>query len=413
MSLIQQNTTVESAHLLRPPETNGDREVQNSYLETLADRGVEAFLRNGRGLGIKLYPVGPRLIPVIVSDGLPGKASILSPTGRYLDYPLFEIGRRRPRWQSVLLGAALSPLRAFLRQQRFDKVAYVNHWLLPSNPTLSLRRKDLTPLVRSLIEDHPEHALIFSGIVPSLTPDHAAALVDLGGVAIPSRVVHLVPPQPEENFPKKIRATQRTDARLREDLEAFRLESSELLRPHARRLHELYSTIYLARHPGHLNCQYSLEFFDLLLQSGICDIIAWQREGRVEAFDCLLDNGHCIESLIFGIDPSAPEGHKLFRALVSHEIAAARRRGLILNLGGGNDAFKRFRGAQPHFEYEFVFHRHLPARRLPAWSLVHNFRLSLNRRRLAPVPSARRPTGEPPDRSPRRNRRGRDLHTQP
>ena len=83
----------------------------------------------------------------------------------------------------------------------------------------------------------------------------------------------------------------------------------------------------------------------------------------------------------------------LFRLVTAHDLDVATREQWVVNWGGGNGPYKRFRGAEPMFEYDIVFDRHLRAdRRLPWWLLQHG-RARKNGAPLTPSPHPLVPDG--------------------
>jgi hypothetical protein len=367
--------------------TDAERREERRFLDAIAERGVATLLRNGRGLVMHLHVVGEDAIPVVVSDGEPGKASITSPTGHYLEYPLYEMSRHLPVWRRRALHAATLPLRVALRLGRFDRVAYVNHWLFVGGPPLRLAPDALGALVDDLVRTHPDHALVFSGIVPCLEPDLARDLVDLGGRAVRSRTVNVVRPGMalDGGAMKHVRQTRSADAaRLRAN-EHRRTDDRGVLLAQLGRLRDLYAQLYLGRHPRRLNPQYDEEFFRLLIESRLFRACAWIDEsgGIVEAFDIQYVTGGVLRWSTCGVDLEKPRSHGLFRLVVAQHLATGEREQAPVNLGGGNDAFKRHRGAEPHREFDVVFDRHLPAYRRAPWQLVQCMRSWRHGRRAA------------------------------
>lgn len=356
------------------------------YLEALAAGGVGAFLDNAPGLSVELLRIGAQAVPVVASDGKGRRAALFSPRGHYLEYPIHEIARSSPRWTQGRLRAALSPLALLLRLGRIDRVVYVNHWLLVGGPTLRLDRGQLAELVADLRRRYPRHALVFSGIVPSLAPRFCGDLLTLGGRAVQSRVVHLLDPGRSLSGRawKKVRGTRNADEALARANQHRRVDDPAVLAGHAGRMRDLYAQLYLEKYAGELNPPYRPAFFELVLRSGIFSAVGWMRDGVLEAFNLHLAHDGAIGWSLCGYDRSEPVSRGLFRLAAGEDIDAARRGDLVLNWGGGNCDFKRFRGAEPAFEYDLVFDRHLtPDRRLPWW-LLQRGRAYKNRAPLVP-----------------------------
>lgn len=347
------------------------------FFRTIEAEGVRTFLGNGAGLCARSVFVEGRPVPIVVSDGKRGKPSVLSPRGHYLDYPIHEIGKSSRRWTARRLRVALAPLAALLALTRIDKVVYVNHALLNGSPPLPFDARQLRGLLDLLRGDYPGHALVFSTIVPELSPGLADDLGALGGMAVQSRVVHVLDPGRllQGRAWASVRHTRRADVALLEDAESRRIEGREVLSGHVERMRELYAQIYLEKHPRDLNPRYETAFFELLLRSPEFAASGWlDDEGNLEAFNIQHASAGMVHWSVCGYDMRAPASRGLFRIVMAHDIQEARRGGHVLNWGAGNGPFKRYRGAEPLFEYDFVFHDHLRAdRRLP-WMLLHHAR---------------------------------------
>jgi folate-dependent phosphoribosylglycinamide formyltransferase PurN len=313
---------------------------------------------------------------------------MFSPIGHYLDYPLLEMGRCSSPARKAAYSALGLPLKAMLRATNFDKVVYVNHWLLNGGPPLELGHIDLAGLLEAVRENHPEHAVVFSGVVPALAPHLALFLGALGGRAVQSRVVHLL--DKRENFGGRsrrgVREKRNVDRRLYDSRIHDRTTDREALLPEARRIAELYSELYVRKYSS-MNPQYTEEFFRLILESEEFHVTGWRDDGRLEAFNIRLIKGGVNHWSICGYDTSASKTKGLFRLIAAEDVLGPGDFSMI-NWGGGNSAFKRFRGARPAIEYDVVFDDHLSLRRRIPWRVVRELRGLRNTR---PAPGATLP----------------------
>lgn len=348
-----------------------------SYLAAIAGRGVDDFLANGRGLEMVLRFAAGRPVPLLVSDGRPGKAAIASPTAHHLGYPSHEIGSAHGHVAHLVLRAAARPVEVVLRLLAFDRVVFVNHWLFPSAPPLPAERDELARLLESVARDWPEHALVVPGVVPALSPQLISALVGLGGRAVPSRIVHLQ--RPGRSFRgggmRTVRHNRNADFAVHARHAPRATSDPVVLAAQAERIAELYRQLYLERYPAWLNPQLTPDFFRLLIESGAFEVCGWtDDEGRLVAFNVRLIDDGVIWWTVGGYDTTLPRSRGLYRLISTDDVAAVEQRGLLLNQGAGNGDFKRRRGAEPATEFEVVFDRHLaPHRRLP-WALLARVR---------------------------------------
>src|SRR3989441_11230474 len=100
----------------------------------------------------------------------------------------------RSRLPRALVPAVTRPLGAALRTEGIDRVAFVNNWLLPTNPAPRLSAAEIAALTARLIAEYPDAAVVFRSVNPRLDPDGAAALRAEGYRLAPRRRVS--PPGP-------------------------------------------------------------------------------------------------------------------------------------------------------------------------------------------------------------------------
>ena len=311
-------------------------------------------------------PEGP-LIPLIVSDGKRGKASVFSPTAHYLDYPLLEMGRNASLPRRAAYAALGTPWKVLFHATRLDRVVYANHWLLRGAPPLQLDHKALNELIEAIKADHRGHAVVFSGIVPAMTPHLSRVLIALGGRAVQSRTVHLVDMNAPVSGPSRrgVREKRNVDRRLYESRLPDRITDRGRLLEQAGRIRELYAQLYLRKYST-MNPHYTEEFFRIVLQSEEFHVAGWFDNGGIEAFNIRLVHGGISHWSICGYDVNAPQKKGLFRLVAAEDVFGPGEFRLI-NWGGGNASFKKFRGAQPVTECDVVFDDHLSARRRLPW----------------------------------------------
>ncbi len=349
-----------------------------TFLDRLREADVTALLRNGAGLEVSFQQVpsrpGAQAVPLIASDGSRGCASMFSPTAHYLDYPLLEMGRSSSPARRATYSALGLPWKAMFRATAFDKVVYVNHWLLNGGPPLELGHIDLADLLERVKESHPGHALVFSGVVPELAPRLALFLGALGGRAVQSRIVHLLDTsEPVGGLSRRgVREKRNVDRRLYESRTLDRTTDRNALLAEAGRMAELYSELYVRKYSA-MNPQYTEDFFRLIIESEEFHVNGWHDDGRLEAFNIRLIQGGVNHWSICGYDMSAPKRKGLFRLIAAEDLLGPGDFNVI-NWGGGNSSFKKFRGARPALEYDLVFDDHLPLRRRIPWRVVRELR---------------------------------------
>jgi hypothetical protein len=353
------------------------------YLAALAEKGPAHFAANAVGVATEILRVGDSLLPLLVSDGVAGKASILSPLGHHISYPIEEISRRSRVLTRPLLSALLSPLALTLKAGALDRVVLLNHWLLSGSPAPDLPSAAWGPVIAYLSARYPSHALVVQDVKPDLQPALAAALIRAGGLAVPTRQVQVIDPKVcLSGKSAKKKRYRRVVARRIAEKAAADLVSLEVARAQTARLAELYRASNIGRHSA-LNPDYLQAFFDLALDCEEFHLHAWRAaEGSPEwivAFNLQRHDAEFIHWSTFGCEDPPPDGPE--RSVPSHyervaatDIVVAEETGLMLDWGAGADEFKRLRGAVAHQQIEVVFVRHLAVHRRAAWHLLARLR---------------------------------------
>jgi len=353
------------------------------YLTALVEKGPTHFAANAVGVAAEILRVGDSLMPLLVSDGAAGKASMLSPFGHHISYPIEEISRRSRVLNRPVLGALLSPLMLALRAGALDRVVLLNHWLLSGSPAPDLPGAAWGPVIAYLSARYPSHALVVQDVKPDLQPALAKALVRAGGLAVPTRRVQVIDPKaPLSGKAARKKRYHRTIARRIAERGAADLVPLDVARAQTARLAELYAASNIGRHSA-LNPDYLPAFFDLALDCKEFHLHAWKAaEGPADwivAFNLQRHDTEFIHWSTFGCEDPAPDGPG--RSVPSHyervaatDLVVAEETGLMLDWGAGADEFKRFRGAVAYQQIEVVFVSHLALHRRAVWQLLARLR---------------------------------------
>lgn len=373
---------------MNSPTVSADQETAlRELLDALLHRSVGGLLGNGHGLRLEVEELGrdgtASKVPLLVSDGLsrgPQNASIASPHGHYLAYPLVEAQRRTNPIAAALLAPVGPSMRAFSRLTRFDRVVFVNHWLFVPGPPLE-QASELGPLIERLRRRYPDHALVFSGLTAECTAlghDRVLrALLELGGRHLRRRTVYLFDPHRRLSGQRRRRVHKliRHDLQLLDEARSRAILDPDELLGRVDEMRRLYEHLFFEQHPTGLNTHYTEDFLRIVLSCPLFRSIAWQGEdGRLEAFCCTLHLNHTMIWSICGYQGPDARERGLFRRLYVHDLEVARETGQLLHVGAGNGPFKRFRGAQPTQEMDVVFDRHLSARRRLPWTVLRHLR---------------------------------------
>lgn len=354
------------------------------YLTHLAERKPESFVLNAAGVDAIVLRVGEAVLPVLVSDGAAAKASILSPFGHHLSYPIEEISRRSKYLQPWMLRVSLLPLSLLLRSGKVDKIVLVNHWLLSGAPKPDVARSDWREVVHFLSLKYPQHAIVLQDIKPEVAPDNASSVTDAGACLIPTRLVHIVDPKRPlvGKECKKIRYERNRSRKIYAD-NLKNLIQSDMLDDATRQMRELYVKSNIARHST-LNPDYTEAFFELALKCEEFRFHAWHGpdKSKITGFNLQRSDSEYVHWSTFGLDADAvtdgTHNQGLYHLIIAADLHESEQNGLMLDWGAGAKEFKQFRGALEYVQYEAVFFQHLSYWRRFVWrslAWLRNLRL--------------------------------------
>lgn len=306
------------------------------------------------------------VLPLAIAEPAVHNTDVCSPYSHYVRYTVEELCKRHPGPARWLFRGAFGAYGALLRACCFDRVLYLNNWLLSTNPHRDLNAEQVDRLTGFLLARFPGHALVQRSINPDLQPAYCDALAAAGFRLVKSRRVYPLDPAGERFHSS---ANAGLDLRLLARSEYEVIGGERIGEADMTRLAQLYRSLYLDKH-SQLNPGLTEAFFSLTLIDANFEYRALKRGGQIDGFVFFYESGGVLTGVFIGHDRSLPLELGLYRQLIAILIAEARDRGVLLNLSGGAGEFKQLRGAVPVVEYDAVYDRHLPPRRRLAWWLV-------------------------------------------
>jgi len=346
------------------PETE-DGAYARRYLMPLVKDGPQAYIRNVYNTEMLVAKLGDAILPITLTDFHPENTFTCSPYSHYITYGGFEeVQRIKNPPVEALIKLALHPLAAYLRRSGFDRVAYVNNWLLSTNLYPRLNQDQIHALSAALPAWFPDRTIIFRSMDSFFNPRLYQMLLESGYQMVLSRQIWSQ--EPQAAFRKK---DTKSDVRFfnstpHEVVPGRQLSDSEL-----RRALELYKFLYLDKYSPY-NPQFTESFLRLCRDEMLLHLLALRLDGQVNAILGFFIRNGTMTTPLFGYDTCLPQSEGLYRMLSVLLLQEGQQRGLIVHASAGVGKFKKTRGGQPTIEYNAVFDRHLPlSRRLP-WALV-------------------------------------------
>lgn len=360
--MLYDHTTI--AALPWPATPNG--QYARRVLGLLVGEGASPFIANVDA-EVRAVVVGDAVLPLV----LPNLAThiknsyVCSPTAHYVDYACREVELElaEQALARAVFPRLLRSLRPLLRWAEFERVVYVNNWLLSTNLYPALGETVLPMLRDSLAAAFPDRTIIFRSVSTSLNADLGARLHSLGFRAVFSRQVYILDPRDGSFRQKKSFQKDRALARRT----AYHWDDATI--DDIPRIKRLYDDLYIDKYSS-FNPQFTERFFAEVLRAGWLTLMVLRRDGRADGVLGFVERDGVMTTPLIGYDRSLPADQGLYR-LISLKLAEeALVRGNILHQSSGAAAFKRHRGSVPSTEYNYVYDHHLtPRRRLP-WQLL-------------------------------------------
>ncbi|WP_161627781.1 GNAT family N-acetyltransferase [Eisenibacter elegans] len=323
-----------------------------------------------------LLAIDDLLLPLVEGNSRAEAATYLSsPTSQYIDLTIEEIqleiddNNRLKPFAAPVLRLAKRLCKACL----FDKVLFVNNWLVSTNLYPAISEAQLQAMIPWLFQHFPQHAIVFRSVNECDNVQLLAELCALKGTPIISRQVYMLFTQ-EEGFGKK--RMYKSDQKLWQKQQTYTWEliqnpSSEELD----RIQQLYNQLYLEKYSS-FNPHYTTTYIAALIQSAWMPIwvLRHRETGRIDGVSALYACEGVLTTPLIGYDRNHPQALDLYRYLSFNLIQEARQQAYpLVNLSSGAAPFKKMRGGIPYLEYNLAFYRHLPWwRRLP-WQLFRFF----------------------------------------
>lgn len=343
--------------------------VTYSWLKAMMTQGTSRFFDNvdtevhALSDGHFLFPI--TLTPKIQS---PKNAYVCSPTAHYIDYTLAEMDIEMQ--DHPLLKRALYPmvygLGEVLKALRFEKVVYVNNWLLSTNLYPSFDFSSLKGLTAYLAEHYPDSALVFRSVNQQLNAPLLKALKQEAYLPILSRQVYYLDPRSGAHRKKR---SLKEDRRLVKKSPYQWLTGQELTAKDIPRLRWLYDDLYLRKY-SYINPQFNETFIRESLEKGWLTFYALHHDGRIDGVIGYFERNGIFTTPFFGYDTRLPQRLGLYRLLTYKLIEEAEQYQWLFNCSSGVADFKKTRGCEASLEYMMVYTQHLPRTRQLPWHLL-------------------------------------------
>lgn len=352
-------------------ESHEEGKALQSLLEPLILQGTQHFISNVDN-EVQVLSFGKSLLPLVIGNPKAKRNSYLTSTlTQYFDLALEEIEmemKGKGSFYAFIAPFFLAIFRSFFKLLGFEKVVFVNNFILSTNLYPNLAPSGLKNIKDKLSQAFPGHAIVFRSVDQSLDKAIHEELKTLRFREIISRPILYMDPQ-EHHYQKK--RMFKMDQKLWKKNKKYHWEllhqSDE---SSLQRICQLYEDLYLKKYSS-LNPAYRIGYIRLLLDSNLLDFWVLMKDKEIYGVSAFFKRQGKITTPFIGYEMSVPLKEGLYRFLNYHLMQTAIDENLVLNMSSGAAHFKKLRGGQPSLEYNMVYDRHLPFWQRIPWHIYH------------------------------------------
>ncbi len=342
-----------------------DGNYARRYLLPMTRDGAQKYIRNVHNTELMVAKIEDVILPISVTDFHPENTYTCSPYSHYISYGGFEeVERLKNPLAEFFIKLILHPLAWYFRHTDFDRVVYINNWLLSTNLYPSITATQLEVLTEALPKWFPDRAIVFRSVDEFRNP-HVSDILQKNGyeLALSRQVWYMNPVDT-----KKTR-------QYKEDARVLRHHGYEILNgknfgdDEIRRAVELYNMLYIEKY-SHYNPQFTEDFLKLARDEGILFLRGLKRDGKLNGVMGFFVRNGLMTQPLFGYDTTLPQEEGLYRLLTLVTLQEGLQKNLVVHASGGVGKFKKMRGGKSVIEYNAVYHQHLPASRQRPWKII-------------------------------------------
>ncbi len=306
--------------------------------------------------------------PLTINDRREGNSYPCSLHTQYVTYPQAELSLVPGLAQRRVARIGLLALDLILRIAQADRVAQWSSWLFSTNLHEPGMGSSVEAVTRTLVSAFPDHAVLVKNVHGFEEPSLPGAFEAAGYDLVTSRQIYFFDGRTRDYLQK---STVKRDLKSLAQLVDYQVVEHNQIQPQdLPRITDLYRQLYLEKHSW-LNPQYSEVFVARAWREGWLEFRGLRHaSGRLDGIFACFTSGQTTSTPFIGYDTTLPSELGLYRHLVSMLLQRLAERRWLLNYSSGAGDFKRRRGGQPVIEFNAIYHRHLPARRRAAFSIL-------------------------------------------
>ncbi len=351
-------------------QDNKDSLFSKSYLTPIIKNDAIKYIDN-TDIEMKILSFEDNFFPITINQDKPSvkNSYVCSPTSHYVDYGIEEI-KIELKDKKLLMNSSLKAvdiLGNFFKKREFEKVVYINNWLLSTNLYVDFDLRLLKNIKDFLVENFPDRAIVFRSINETYNTDIYKELENLDFKHIFSRQVYILDPKKEiykkkESYQKDLKVKRKSK---------YYWEASDKITPNDySRIRYLYDDLYIKKYSD-LNPTFNENFVSETIKPECFTYKVLKKEDKIYAVFGYFERGGFITAPLFGYDTSVSSKDGLYRLTALKILEDAIQNNHIVHQSSGVSKFKMYRGAEPSMEYNMVCYKHLPKKQQLPWKIMN------------------------------------------
>jgi hypothetical protein len=325
-----------------------DGQYAKNYLMPLILNGTKKYISNVNA-DISIIKINNKVFPIVKTHPKEENCYVCSPYDQYITYGLEELQVLKMPTIEFIFKLIIKAMALPLRFTNFNKVIYVNNWLLSTNLYPELNSFEIEAINKKLQDLYPGSIIIYRSLNEYTNSKLMTDLERVGASKIISRQIYITDPaQPSYKKRKDFKKDQRNL------LKSNITVTDNILLSDAPQIKKHYDDLYLGKYTK-LNPQFTIEYLENAIEHKLFNFQVVKSNNTLTAVLGYFKRNNVMTTPIFGYDTNAPVTDALYRNISSLLLNESSSNGHILNQSSGASSFKSQRGAKPYIEYNFYF----------------------------------------------------------
>lgn len=346
------------------PDTEEGRYVRQFFVP-LISKGVSAYIENVK-TDLRVLVWDELILPVTINEAEYENAYVCSPFSYFVSYAKESLEFLKGKKVYAAFHALLTGMGKILQRYQVNKVVVVNNWLCSTNLYPSLDERQVNEITQFLLNQFPEHAIVFRSIDSDTNPGCFKILPRWGFNYIASRQIFYINPRQSTLFESRL---FKSDLKLLTQSGYEVVDGDQIAVQDLPRICALYYGLYIEKYSA-LNPKFNADFLELVLSKKLMHFKVLKKDGRIDGVAGFFQRNGMMVCPFFGYDRTLPKELALYRILSTVLMLEAHQRQLLFHQSAGASMYKKIRKSHACIEYLAVYYSHLNFKRKLPWRLL-------------------------------------------